>query len=148
MSKRGSTCQLISKYFAILYLYFFFIFLLSTMTDLGSEILEINENEDGASELAGEPGVRAPSLALWYNDNEVGDILTQDVYVPACGLTKYTYYCCLQWNGGMNGGGYCGIQDHPQGRNFIFSLWNPTGTDEKIKPVYAVKHSSLNLSLK
>ncbi|XP_045210299.2 uncharacterized protein LOC123561763 [Mercenaria mercenaria] len=78
----------------------------------------------------------APSLYLRYNDGERGDILTQDVYVPKFGLTKYTYYCCLQWNAGMNGGGYCGIQDHPKGRNYIFSLWDPVGTDKKIKPIY------------
>jgi len=113
----------------------------STITDLNSEILELDEDSSYMEE-DGEPGVRAPSLALWYNDNEVGDILTQDIYVPSHGLTKHTYYCCLQWNGGMNGGGYCGIQDHPNGRNFIFSLWNPTGTDEKIKPIFAVNMHS------
>ncbi|XP_060590016.1 uncharacterized protein LOC132745195 [Ruditapes philippinarum] len=83
-----------------------------------------------------EPGISAPSLWLRYNDEGPGDILTQDVYVPKVGLTKYTYYCCLQWNAGMNGGGYCGIQDHPKGHNYIFSLWNPIDTDKKIKPIY------------
>lgn len=110
------------------------------MTDLDSQILELDEDEEAEE---GEPGIRAPSLALWYNDSEVGDILTQDVYVPAHGLTKHTYYCCLQWNAGMNGGGYCGIQDHPKGRNYIFSLWDPEGTDEKIQPIYTVTFISL-----
>ncbi|KAH3730826.1 hypothetical protein DPMN_056824 [Dreissena polymorpha] len=82
------------------------------------------------------PGVRAPSLSLWYNDNDVGDILTQDVYVPKVGLAKNTYYCCLQWNAGINGGGYCGIQDHPRGRNYIFSLWDPPDPKLRTKPVY------------
>ena len=81
---------------------------------------------------------RAPSLSLWYDDNVKGDILVQDVYVPSSGLTKQTYYCCLQWNSGINGGGYCGIQDHGKGRNYIFSIWDPVGTTEKIRPIYVV----------
>ncbi|XP_052806070.1 uncharacterized protein LOC128235297 isoform X1 [Mya arenaria] len=82
------------------------------------------------------PGLRAPSLSLWYNDNEAGDILIQDVYVPRMGLARNTYYCCLQWNAGMEGGGYCGIQDHPRGRNFIFSLWDPPRGEGAIRPIY------------
>ena len=81
---------------------------------------------------------RAPSISLWYNDNVQGDILTQDVYVPASGITKQTYYCCLQWNSGKNGGGYCGMQDHARGRNYIFSLWDPEGVHQPIKPVFEV----------
>ena len=83
---------------------------------------------------------RAPSISLWYNDSVQGDILTQDVYVPASGVTKQTYYCCLQWNSGKNGGGYCGIQDHARGRNYIFSLWDPEGSQHPIKPVYEVSY--------
>ncbi|XP_052254851.1 uncharacterized protein LOC127860654 isoform X3 [Dreissena polymorpha] len=85
-----------------------------------------------------QPGNRAPSMALWFNDNVEGDILMHDVCVPRSGLTKYTYYCCLQWNAGKEGGGYCGIQDHPDGRNFIFSIWDPCDPKlkSKIKPVY------------
>lgn len=81
-------------------------------------------------------GNRAPSLYLRYGDYVTGDILTQDVCVPTSGLTKYTYYCCLTWNSGQQGGGYCGIQDHPDGRNYIFSIWDPIGTDEPIKPAH------------
>jgi hypothetical protein len=81
-------------------------------------------------------GKRAPSLHLWYNDHATGDILTQDVCVPTSGLTKFTYYCGLCWNGGEQGGGYCGIQDHPDGRNFIFSIWDPMGTDQPIQVVH------------
>lgn len=79
---------------------------------------------------------RAPSISLWYNDSVKGDILTQDIYVPASGVTKQTYYCCLQWNSGRNGGGYCGMQDHARGRNYIFSLWDPEGVHQPIKPVF------------
>ena len=35
-----------------------------------------------------------------------------------------TYYCTLQWNTAHEAGGYCGIQSHPHGHNYIFSLWN------------------------
>ena len=95
------------------------------------------ESDDGSTPTDS----RAPSISLWYNDGEKGDILTQDVYVPASGVTKQTYYCCLQWNSGRNGGGYCGIQDHARGRNYIFSLWDPEGVSQPIKPVYEVSGS-------
>ncbi|KAK7100558.1 uncharacterized protein [Littorina saxatilis] len=74
---------------------------------------------------------RAPSLWLKYDYSEPGDILLQDVFVPSSGLAKCTYYCCLNWNSGQEGGGYCGIQDHPDGRAFIFSIWDP----QKVKDV-------------
>ena len=96
------------------------------------------ESEDGSTPTDS----RAPSISLWYNDGVKGDILTQDVYVPASGVTKQTYYCCLQWNSGQHGGGYCGIQDHARGRNYIFSLWDPEGVNQPIKPVYEVSKSS------
>ena len=44
---------------------------------------------------------RAPSLWLKYDYKESGDILMQDVFVPAAGLAKCTYYCCLNWNSGQ-----------------------------------------------
>ncbi|XP_076441192.1 uncharacterized protein LOC143280437 isoform X2 [Babylonia areolata] len=68
---------------------------------------------------------RAPSLWLTYTYEKPGDILMQDVLVPSSGLAKCTYYCCLNWNISREGGGYCGIQDHPEGRAFIFSIWDP-----------------------
>ncbi|KAL8568881.1 hypothetical protein ACOMHN_061457 [Nucella lapillus] len=74
---------------------------------------------------------RAPSLWLQYNYTDPGDILMQDVFVPSSGLAKCTYYCCLNWNSGSEGGGYCGIQDHPNGRAFIFSIWDP----QKVKDI-------------
>lgn len=48
----------------------------------------------------------------------------------------YTYYCTMQWNAGMEGGGYCGIQEHPNGRNFIFSIWDPVSSNESIRAAY------------
>ena len=58
--------------------------------------LSDDEEPDSVMDDADLPGLRAPSLSLWYNDNEAGDILVQDVYVPRMGLAKNTYYCCLQ----------------------------------------------------
>lgn len=75
-------------------------------------------------------GRRAPSVHLCYHYQEPGDILINEVCVPDSGLTKQTYYCCLNWNCGQNGGGYCGIQDHNNGRNFIFSIWDPHDSSE------------------
>jgi len=31
----------------------------------------------------------------------------------------------MQWNAQHEGGGYCGIQDLPKGKAFIYSLWDP-----------------------
>jgi hypothetical protein len=42
----------------------------------------------------------------------------------------------MQWNAGGEAGGYCGIQEHPDGRNFIFSIWDPISTNEKITAAY------------
>ncbi|WP_206483440.1 discoidin domain-containing protein [Thalassotalea sp. G2M2-11] len=69
---------------------------------------------------------RAASTWLRFGDNFNGDIIMQDVYIPSNGLTPYTYYSVLNWNSGLDGGGYAGIQDHPDGRNFIFSIWDPS----------------------
>jgi hypothetical protein len=41
--------------------------------------------------------------------------------------TPSTYYETLGWNFGFPGGGYCGIQDSgDSGKNYIFSLWDPS----------------------
>ncbi|MDO6427372.1 discoidin domain-containing protein [Thalassotalea sp. 1_MG-2023] len=69
---------------------------------------------------------RAPSTWLRFGDDFNGDTIMQDVYIPSNGLTTYTYYSVLNWNAGLDGGGYAGIQDHPDGRNFIFSIWDPS----------------------
>ncbi|XP_067672505.1 uncharacterized protein [Haliotis asinina] len=81
-------------------------------------------------------GKRAPSCHLVFDDHRKGDILMHDVHVPGHGVTMYTYYCCMQWNTCMNGGGYCGIQEHPNGQCYIFSIWDPMTTKEAITHVY------------
>ncbi|XP_041350321.1 uncharacterized protein LOC121369357 [Gigantopelta aegis] len=81
-------------------------------------------------------GSRAPSCTLCFQDQHDGDILVHEVHVPTLGAAKFTYYCCLQWNGGQDGGGYCGIQDHPDGKCYIFSLWDPQTCKEPIVPVF------------
>jgi len=75
---------------------------------------------------------RAPSVWLKFNDTKTGNVIMQDVYVPAQGLTEATYYSVLNWNAGTEGGGYAGIQDSPdRGKVFIFSIWDPSN-DEAI----------------
>ena len=69
---------------------------------------------------------RAPSLWLRPKESNNGDIIMNDVMVPKVGSTLYTYYSVLNWNAGADGGGYCGIQNHPDGRNIIFSIWDPS----------------------
>ncbi|XP_046558848.1 uncharacterized protein LOC124267904 [Haliotis rubra] len=81
-------------------------------------------------------GKRAPSCHLVFDDHRKGDILMHDVHVPGHGVTMYTYYCCMQWNTCLNGGGYCGIQEHPNGQCYIFSIWDPMTTKEAITHVY------------
>lgn len=78
---------------------------------------------------------RAPSCWLKYQDNFQGDILINKIKVISPSPT-YTYYCSLQWNAGMEGGGYCGIQEHPDGRNFIFSIWDPISSPDSITATY------------
>ena len=78
---------------------------------------------------------RAPSCWLKYQDYFQGDILINKIKVISPSPT-YTYYCGLQWNAGMEGGGYCGIQEHPSGRNFIFSIWDPISSSESITAPY------------
>ena len=78
---------------------------------------------------------RAPSCWLNYNDNFKGDLIVNTVRV-ANPSPLYTYYCTMQWNAGQEGGGYCGIQEHPDGRNFIFSIWDPKASNEAIKAAY------------
>ncbi|WP_300359186.1 discoidin domain-containing protein [uncultured Pseudoalteromonas sp.] len=78
------------------------------------------------------------AASIWFNFNDVGrgNTIMQDVYVPSNGLTKYTYYSVLNWNAGMEGGGYAGIQDHPDGRNYIFSIWDPRSSSKPIVARY------------
>jgi hypothetical protein len=78
---------------------------------------------------------RAPSCWLKYQDNFAGDIIINTLKVKAPS-PLYTYYCSMQWNAGLEGGGYCGMQEHPDGRNFIYSIWDPIGSNEAITPAY------------
>ncbi|MCB9345663.1 MAG: DUF3472 domain-containing protein [Lewinellaceae bacterium] len=79
---------------------------------------------------------RAPSLYLNYQDDEPGDVIINTLRV-ASPSPLYTYYCGLLWNGGQDAGGYCGMQEHPAGRNFIFSLWDPITSNDTITADYA-----------
>ncbi|CAI8864927.1 DUF3472 domain-containing protein [Chryseobacterium sp. IT-36CA2] len=78
---------------------------------------------------------RAPSCWLKYHDSFQGDILVNTIRVDIPS-PLYTYYCALQWNAGQEGGGYCGIQDHPNGHNFIYSIWNSPSTNQPITAAY------------
>ena len=96
-----------------------------------------------SSEAIAEPVIEAPqpgevdraaSVWLKFNDAKAGDTIMQDFYVPTKGLTPYTFYSVLNWNAGAEGGGYAGIQDHPDGRNFIFSIWDPSNGETITAP--------------
>ena len=78
---------------------------------------------------------RAPSLYLNYQDEGQGDILINTLRVQSPS-PLYTYYCGLLWNGGQDAGGYCGMQEHPNGRNFIYSLWDPVSSSDPITAEY------------
>lgn len=76
----------------------------------------------------------APSSHLVFDDSFPGDLLIHDVRVPADGETLYTYYETLGWRG--KAAGYAGIQSHPRGRNFIFSIWDHPEHRAPIRPVH------------
>jgi hypothetical protein len=78
---------------------------------------------------------RAPSCWLKYQDHFTGDVIVNTIRV-AEPSPMYTYYCALQWNAGAEGGGYCGIQEHPDGRNFIYSIWDSQISEDAVLPVY------------
>ncbi len=78
---------------------------------------------------------RAPSLYLDYQDEEQGDIIINTLRVQSPS-PLYTYYCGLVWNSGQDAGGYCGMQEHPDGRNFIYSLWDPISSTDSITAEY------------
>ena len=79
---------------------------------------------------------RAPSLYLNYQDEGQGDIIINTLRVESPS-PLYTYYCGLLWNSGQDAGGYCGMQEHPDGRNFIYSLWDPISSTDPITVEYA-----------
>lgn len=76
----------------------------------------------------------ALSVHLTANDNFEGDIIMKTMKIPH--KTLFTYYCALSWNIGGEAGGYCGMQNHPNGNNFIFSIWDPLSTNEPIRAAY------------
>ena len=76
----------------------------------------------------------APSSHLVFDDNFEGDILINEVRVPKSGMAMYTYYETLGWRGGASG--YAGIQVHPRGNNFIFSIWDHKDHTAPIKAVH------------
>jgi hypothetical protein len=76
----------------------------------------------------------APSSHLVFDDNFDGDIVINEVRVPKSGKAMYTYYEALGWRG--TGAGYAGIQVHPRGHNFIFSIWDHKQHTAPIKAVF------------
>jgi hypothetical protein len=76
----------------------------------------------------------ALSVHLAAKDDIAGDIIMKTLKIPH--KTLYTYYCALSWNTGSEAGGYCGMQNHPTGNNFIFSIWDPISSSEPIKAAY------------
>lgn len=77
----------------------------------------------------------APSSHLVYNDASFpGDVLINEVRVPKAGEAMYTYYETLGWSG--LAAGYAGIQAHPNGHNYIFSIWDNKKQSAPIRAVY------------
>jgi hypothetical protein len=75
----------------------------------------------------------APSSHLLFPANGgAADILVNEVRVP--GKAMYTYYETIGWGG--SAAGYAGIQEHPSGRNFIFSIWDNALHRAPIRPAY------------
>ena len=82
--------------------------------------------------IAGENA--APSSHLVFDDNFDGHIIINEVRVPKDGEAKYTYYETLGWRG--RAAGYAGLQAHPRGHNYIFSIWDHKSHAAPIKAVY------------
>ena len=76
----------------------------------------------------------APSSHLVFDDNFQGDIIINEVRVPADGEATYTYYETLGWRG--KAAGYAGIQAHPKAHNYIFSIWDHKEHEAPIKALY------------
>jgi len=76
----------------------------------------------------------------YYDYDYSGDIIATDVRIPYS--TNKTYYCALQWNGGIEGGGYCGLQKKGAysggvlNKHIHFALWNPIANNENIETLY------------
>ena len=76
----------------------------------------------------------APSSHMVFDDRFPGDIIINQVRVPKEGKARFTYYEALGWRG--KAAGYAGIQDHPRGPNFIFSIWDHPDHKAPIRAVY------------
>ena len=85
----------------------------------------------------------APDPYLWFDNGGCTscalpadtDIVMTRVQVTVTAL--YTYFETMGWNFGGNGGGYCGIQDQPGGKNYIFTLWDPASSGAASTVVYS-----------
>lgn len=76
----------------------------------------------------------APSSHLVFDDRFTGDIVIHEVRVPDDGKALYTYYETLGWRG--RAAGYAGIQAHPKGHNYIFSIWDHDSHRAPIRAVH------------
>lgn len=85
---------------------------------------------------------RAPSVYLDYKDFFEGDIIINSLRVVSPS-PLYTYYNAMCFGGGVDGGGYCGMQNSPQGRNFIYSLWDPSSVHEAIRAEYVGEQTQI-----
>jgi hypothetical protein len=75
----------------------------------------------------------APSSHLYFSTSGgSADILINEVRIPL--KTMNTYYETLGWGGSASG--YAGLQEHPSGRNFIFSIWDNASHRAPIKAVF------------
>jgi hypothetical protein len=85
---------------------------------------------------------RAPSVYLDYKDFYEGDIIINTMRV-ASPSPLYTYYNAMCFGGGVDGGGYCGMQNSPEGPNFIYSLWDPSSVHEAIRAEYIGEETNI-----
>jgi len=76
----------------------------------------------------------APSSHFVFDDNFDGDIVINEVRVPKLGEALYTYYEALGWRG--RAAGYAGIQAHPRGHIYIFSIWDHKAHTAPIRAVH------------
>ena len=85
----------------------------------------------------------APSSHFVFDDRFDGDIVINEVRVPKSGEAMYTYYEALGWRG--RAAGYAGIQAHPRGHIYIFSIWDHK---EHTTPIRAVHRGAGTLTEK
>ena len=85
----------------------------------------------------------APSSHFVFDDNFAGDIVINKVRIPKKGEALYTYYEVLGWRG--RAAGYAGLQSHPRGHNYIFSIWDHK---EQTAPIRAVHRGPSTLTEK